>query len=500
MESPLVLVFDIGATTIRAAAVNREGTLVHTESRGNGPVPQRPDRNWLVWDTEKIWGKLLSCARKTIRAVGEQNIVSIVVTSFSDDGAPIDQRGNILYPVISWQCPRTVKTADHIGRIISPKELFRITGEQVMRQHTIFRLIWLKENEPEVLKRTYRYLMFPGLITYRLTGNIANDPTTADSMMLLDIKRRDYSSALIRKIGCDAAIFPALLEPGSVIGGLLPGVRRRLGIKKNIPVVMGGHDTQFAVFGSGCLPGQAAVSSGTWEILFLRSNRPETGADAFKRGIKNECDAVPGLFDVGQQWIGSGATEWLIGRFFGGTNRQEAYRRLIREGQNVPRGSNGLMVEPSLLPGSGISRRYGTSGTVLGITLQTSRGEIYRAFLEGLSFQLRLALENLRELTGAAPPFLTVVGGGSRNELLNRIRADVLNIPIRLTHQQENTVVGAAVFGFLGAGVYKKYQDAYDSIDFIREEAAPSPQRGIYDELFEKFKKIGPRMEWFYRP
>jgi L-fuculokinase len=499
MEPALVLVIDIGATNIRAIAVDRQGSLVHTETEGNGPVPQRPDKNWLVWDTEKIWEKLLACAGKTIFAVGEEKIVSIVVTSFSDDGAPIDEKGTILYPVISWQCPRTVGIAETIDRFISPGELFEITGEQIMRQHTIFRLLWLKENEPEIFKRTHHYLMFPGLMVYRLTGKITNDPTTADSMMLLDIKLRSYSSELIKKVGCDAAIFPPLLEPGTVVGELLPSVKKRLGVNKDIPVVVGGHDTQFAVFGSGCLPGEAALSSGTWEILFLRSDRPNTGADAFERGIKNECDAVPDLFNVGQQWIGSGATEWLIGHLYGGKNKADTYRQLIEEGQNVPRGSNGLMIEPSLLPGSGISRRYNTSGTILGVTLQTSRGELYRAFLEGLSFQLRHAVENLGDLMGVAPPFLTVVGGGSRNELWNRIRADVLNIPIRVTHQKENTVVGAAVFGFLGAGVYKDYQDAYDSIDFVGEEVTPSPQRDIYDELFEKFKNIGPKMEWFYR-
>ncbi len=194
----LVLVFDCGATNIRAIAVNQQGDIVHREALPNAPVRQEPGKDWLIWDIDAVWRKLIHCGRKTAAAVGKDAVRAVVVTAFSDDGAPVDRNGNLLYPVISWQCPRTVDIADRIDDYIPSADLFRITGEQVMSQHTLLRLFWLKANAPQALDHAHAYLMTPGIINFRLTGRMTNDPTTADSMMLLDIRRRDYSTSLIQ--------------------------------------------------------------------------------------------------------------------------------------------------------------------------------------------------------------------------------------------------------------------------------------------------------------
>jgi L-fuculokinase len=492
----LVLVFDCGATNVRAIAVNEKGDIVHREARPNAAVRQRPDRDWLIWDIESIWRKLIDCGNKTVAAVGKDAVGAIVVTAFSDDGAPVDERGNLLYPVISWQCPRTVDIADHVDDYVGATDLFRITGEQVMSQHTIFRLIWLEQNAPETLARAHRYLMTPGIINFRLTGALTNDPTTADSMMLLDIRRRDYSDDLIGRIGLSRSLFAPLVEPGTVVGTLTGPVARRLGLSAGVPVVAGGHDTQFAVAGSGCAAGRPVLSSGTWEVLFVRRPTPDTSARALKLGLKNECDAVPGLFDCGFQWIGSGALEWAADALFrDGGRKKPVYDLMIAEAEHIERGAGGIMVYPSFIKGSGIARRYDAAGTITGLTLQSRRGAIYRAFLEGLSFQLREAMTLLGGLSGTQFGQLTVVGGGSRNRLLNRIRADVLGIPIRLTRQVENTVVGAAVFGFIGTGLFRSHEEALSRIDFFSETIEPSRERGPYDELYERFVKIGPAID-----
>lgn len=498
---PQVLVLDCGAHSVRAMLVDSTGTIIQSESRPNAPRLQFRDRDWLIWDTESIWKNLLLCARAVLGRSGRKSIAAVTATSFSDDGAPVDDRGRLLYPVISWQCPRTVEIAETIDDVIPFKTLFRITGEQIMRQHTIFRLLWLRRHAPGVLEKAHAYLMFPGILNHRLTGEMVNDPTTADSMMLLDIRRRDYSPRLLEAIGLERGFFGSLVEPGEVIGTLRPSLARGLGLEGGIPVVAAGHDTQFAVCGAGCGRGEAVLSSGTWEILFLRSGSCLTGSAARRAGIKNECDAVRGLFNTGQQWVGSGALEWCIDRFQRrGGERRDLYSQMIAAAERVPAGSRGVMVEPSLLPGSGISRRHGTAGTILGCTLQTAEAEIYRAFLEGLSFQLRAALGQLKDLAGFSPSQLTVAGGGSRNRLWNRIRADVLGLPMRITRQVENTVIGAAIFGLIGAGVYGDYDEAAAAIDFGLETVEPSPERAVYDELFERFRRLGPRLEWFYGP
>ena len=168
---------------------------------------------------------------------------------------------------------------------------------------------------------------------------------------------------------------------------------------------------------------------------------------------------------------------------------------MIGEADRVRRGAEGVMVYPSFIRGSGIAKRYDAAGAITGLTLASSRGAIYRAFMEGLAFQLREAVTLLSGLSATSFPRLTVVGGGSRNELLNQIRADVLNIPIRLTRQSENTVVGAAIFGFIGLGVFRDHREALSGIDFFSRAIEPSGGREVYDALYERFVKLGPLLD-----
>ena len=495
-----VLVLDCGATNVRAMAVDSRGDILYSSYDANQAVRQFPDKNWLIWDFEAMWEKLVRCARDTISKTGRDSIGAVVVTTFGDDGAPVDRDGTLLYPIISWQCPRTVPVTHRIDEYIPFADLFSISGEQVMRQHTIMRLIWFFENSPGLIENAHAYLMTPGLINHKLTGRMVNDPTTADCTMLIDIRKRAFSPDLLTKLGIESSFFGDMVEPGEIIGPLTHDAASLLGLSSDVPVVAAGHDTQFAVCGSGCLPSEAVLSSGTWEILFLRHHAPVTTDDAREAGLKNECDAIPGLFNVGQQWIGSGALEWTARLFFQNVmSDPNKYSKMIDEARGHPPGAGGVFVEPSFLQGSGVTGRYRTAGTILGLTLHTERGQIYRAFLEGLSFHLRMAMNLLSEHTDVFPDVLTLVGGGARNDLWSRIRADVLNIPIRLTRQQENTVVGAAIFGFIGAGVFRDFNEAYDEIEFFSGIMEPSRDRAAYDDLFNRFSTIGPDLSDFYR-
>lgn len=495
---PAVLVLDCGATNVRALAIDVTGKLLHMEARPNAPVLQAKGKPWLVWDLEGIWAKLIVCARNTVSVVGRESIVALVVTSFSDDGAPIDRKGKLLYPVISWQCRRTIGMAESLDAILALTEIYAITGQPALSQHTLLRLLWLRQHAPGVLEKAYKYLMFPGLITYRLTEECTNDPTTADSMMLLDIRKRRYSERILTSLDIDSGLFGTMVEPGTVIAPLGDKMADELGLRRGIPIDAGGHDTQFAVFGSGCKSGEMVLSSGTWEILMLRSAACKTDAAAFKTDLNNECDPVPGLFDLGLQWIGSGAIEWISRIFYPQVSeRAHVYRTMIGEAQEVPAGANGVMVLPSLLPMPGVFKRGTTGGTILGCTLQTQRGEIYRALLEGLAFQLRSAVETLQDLLDMRPSCLTVVGGGAKNALWNRIRADVTNLPIRLTCQAENTGLGAAIFGFIGAGVYADVDEAYSQITFFKDSIEPGSDSKRYDYLFVKYNALGSTLDAF---
>ena len=236
---------------------------------------------------------------------------------------------------------------------------------------------------------------------------------------------------------------------GEVIGGLKTEVAAELGLNADIPVISCGHDTQFAIFGSGADYNQPVLSSGTWEILMARTQQAKPEWQFAQHGLTIEFDSQAGYFNPGVQWVASGIMEWLGKRFFTDVAGTDAYyRTMIEEAKAIPAGANGVKL---------IGNFDGTTeqmGSIVGLSMHTQRGEIYRAGLEYMAHRLKNGLELLQKVGNFNAESLICVGGGSKNALWNQIRADVLNCPIDVVDFPETTVLGAAMFTFFGAGQF----------------------------------------------
>ncbi|MCX7600050.1 MAG: FGGY-family carbohydrate kinase, partial [Armatimonadetes bacterium] len=178
--------------------------------------------------------------------------------------------------------------------------------------------------------------------------------------------------------------------------------------------------------------------------------------------------------------------------------REDRFQIEAAEAAKVSPGADGVIFLPSFVPSAGPTKKYGTRGTILGLELATTRGHLIRAALEGLSFQLRQALSILSQATGYEIKAIRVVGGGSKNVFWNRIRADVTGLPVVVTAQKEATVVGAALFALVGAGIYSSIAEAQEAVRAGEEIVEPSAERDIYDELFHKYCSAPPALEAFY--
>jgi len=411
----------------------------------------------------------------------------------------VDARGRPTYPPICWQCPRTEPTAEAITGKVSAWELFRTTGYQVISFNTLLRLVWLRENAPEALDRAKVWMMMAGLLSHRLCGEMSIDYTGASTMMAMDLRRRAWSPKLLKLAGVDASFFPRFVESGETIGTVTPRASRATGIPAGTPVTAAGHDTQFAPIGSGARAGEAILSSGTWEILMARVPKFTANKAGFDGGLIIEADALPGLFDPQLLMMGSGVLEWLAKHFYADVlDTPKLYRTMIREARGLEPGSGGVMLIPSFVAGTGPTKRYGTLGTVLGLTISTRRGQVYRAALEGLACQLRLAIEMLRAATGFAPRGIRVVGGGSKNDLWNQIRADVAGLPVTTIEQKEATVLGAAICAFVGAGVYPSVRAAQRAMKLKETRFRPSKQRAAYERVYAAYKALLPKLKPHY--
>lgn len=494
---PNVVVVDCGSTNIRAIAVNERGQIIASAGRPNEPVAQ-PDKpkGYIIWDLEQLWEKICQVCREVAGQAGD--IRAINLTTWGADGAPVRPDGSLAYPPICWQDNRTEEIISHLDDYLPEWDFYATTGYQVIPFNTLLKLIWLRKHEPQALEGT-QWLMMPGLLSFLLCGERSIERTAAGTMMAMDMVRGDWSDELLKLAGLDRAFFPRWVLPGDVIGSLTASAAQATGLPEGIPVVAAGHDTQFAAIGSGARPGEAILSSGTWEILMLRQGEFQATREGFEDGVLIECDAVEGMYNPQLLMMGSGVLEWIRDYFYRDLGEgEEAYATLAAEACEAGPGAGGVSVLPSFVPATGPAKRYGTRGTVLGLTITSSPGQVYRAALEGLTYQFRHALEVLRNSVGAQPEVVRVVGGGSKNALWNQLRADVTGLPMITIEQKEATVVGAAMFAMLGAGVYSTLAEAQENMTGAQATVEPSEDRGFYDEQYGRYRKLLESLSGFY--
>jgi len=456
MKSKIVLVLDCGATNIKAVAVNEQGVILCIKSTSNSSRPDQRLEGGLIWDIEEIWKKLVQVTNSVINEIEKENIVGITVTTFGVDGAPMYRSGEMLYPVISWMCQRTTPILDRIGQYIPLEELYKISGINNFSFNTIYKLIWLKENHPEILDQMDYFVFMPSILTHKLTGEFFTDTTMAGTSMLTDLETRNFSDEILSAIGIENK-FPKLVEPGTIVGKVNQTATIETGIPKGVPIIATGHDTQFAVFGSGALENEVVLSSGTWEILMARTNSIQTEKEFMDQGVTIEFDAIPGYFNPGVQWLGSGILEWIRKLFYGEEN-SNIYNVMIEEAKQASKRKLDLGID-----------FLNENGFMSGLGIKTKRGEIYRAALEALSQKTNQNLKVLEQVGGFKAESLIVVGGGSKNVLWNKLREKELGIPIRTIEQSEITVVGAAAFALSAAAIYNSPEEAIEQFKSNRK-------------------------------
>lgn len=450
MKQEVILVLDCGATNVRAIAVDRRGNIVARASTTNASEPAQENASWHQWSLDAIMQRFAGCCRQLADTLAVCDVRGVTVTTFGVDGALVDKHGNLLYPVVSWKCPRTADVMSRIGEMMSPASLQRISGVGTFSFNTLYKLIWLKENHPQLVEKAHAWLFISSLINHRLTGAFTTDMTMAGTSQLLDIRQhRALSDEILQRVGLPKHLFPKMVEAGEQVGVLQHNAARLLGLPAGIPVISAGHDTQFALFGAGAGHNEPVLSSGTWEILMARSQQVNTSLLSQFPGSTCELDSLPGLYNPGMQWLASGVLEWVRKLLW---TPDTPWSSIIDEARRLPSGSEGVRMQCDLLTG-------GNAGWQ-GVTLNTTRAHLYRAALEGLTEQLSSQLQSLEHIGGFKTRELLLVGGGSRNALWNQIKADRLGIPVKVLDDAETTVAGAAMFAWAGVGLYASAEEA----------------------------------------
>lgn len=477
----LILGIDLGTTSTKAVAYDIRGRMVATSAVPT--IAHYPRPLWAYFEPEELWTAAADAVRGVVQQIGDPaRIQSVAVASFAEAGVPVDTNGEPTYNTIAWFDRRTIPQANWLVETIGEQRLFERSGLAMQPIFTLCKLLWLKENEPEAWARTRGWLMADSFIAWRLGGAPASDYSQAARTLAFDLQHFRWDTDLVSRVGIDPAILSPVMAAGTPIGTVSEEGAAATGLRKGTMIAVGGHDHVCGAFAAGVTEHGAVLDSmGTAEALFCALDAPIWDPDFGRLGYTQGAHVAAGkYYGFGGLYTSGASVDWIRAI----TGREDR-RALAGAAADVPPGSNGTTFFPHLRLAGPPHLDPRSRGAFLGLTTDADQAAMVRAVYEGLAYEARASIEPLVRYAGSETlPEITVIGGSSRNELLLKIKASVMNRPHHIMHIHEATAHGAALLGGLAAGIYRDATDVKATVELQRSTIEPDPDAAAFYESF----------------
>ncbi len=398
----------------------------------------------------------------------------------------LDRTDAVLRPAILWNDGRTAKEVDYLNGIIGREKLSQYTANIAFAGFTAPKLLWMRENEPELFGQIEKIMLPKDYLVYCLTGVHATDYSDASGMLLLDVARKRWSAEMCGICGITEKQLPKLRESWEPVGTLLPDIARALGLPETVIVCAGAGDNAAAAVGTGTVGnGGCNISLGTSGTIFISS-------DCFSvdpsNALHSFAHADGGYHLMGCMLSAASCNLWLMEDIFK-TQDYAGEQAAITQDKL---GRNHVFFLPYLMGERSPINDTDARGCFIGMTMDTSRADLLQAVLEGVSFAIRDSFEVAKSL-GIAIPRSMLCGGGSKSGLWRTILANVLGIPLDIPATEQGPGYGGAMLAMVAAGQFPTVQAAADALVQTADTVEPDPAlTALYDARYQQFRKIYP--------
>jgi rhamnulokinase len=472
---------DLGAESGRVVLAQlRAGRLETQEIRrfANEPVTCSGS---LRWDVARLWLEI----RRAIADLPEGKLDGIGVDAWGVDYALLDQRGELIENPYHYRDARTNGVMDNLLNAVSKEEIYNTTGIQFMPINTLYQLLAAKRDAPGVLEAAKRLVTIPDLFHYWLSGETVCEFTNATTTQLVNARARTWDAALMERVGLPYCLPGSIVEPGSILGPMRPGVAGR----RRCPVVLpGSHDTASAVAAVSARDGAAFLSSGTWSLVGTEVDAPVITSESLRLNFTNE-GGVNGttrlLRNVMGLWIVQGCRKSWAAR-----HQNYSYRDLMELAAQQP--PFRILFDPddkSLLNPEDMPAAIDRLCEKTGQPKPRSIGTYVRGTLESLAFKYRDVIEKLERLTAKPIDQIRVIGGGARNRLLNQMTADATGKPV-VAGPAEAAVMGNVAVQMMATGGVNSLEEARAVIErSVSSEIYEPAETPAWDGEAERFRQ-----------
>lgn len=490
------LTIDVGTMSIRAIIYTPAGKILHETSyeysatfRPPGLVEQNPS-DWRLG--------LLTILSGAGSYVVEHKLelAAIAVTSQRASVIPVDSTGYPLHPAVTWQDKRSMPQTQQLVDALGFESIYRKTGLRPNPYFSAPKMMWFKQEDPAIYSSAAKLIGVQDYIVYLLTGHFVTDWTQAARTMLLDINTFQWDDELLAASGIDVDKLPDLLPPGaSVEGGLRRSIAKSVNLPEGLPVIIGGGDQQCAALALNVLSaGQAEANTGTGSFAIAHADQP---AHHPEQRVLCSASAIPGKWITEAGIFNSGAILRWFRELLGG-ERATNYPEMDAAAATSPVGANGVVMLPHFEGSAAPNWNSLAKGVFFNLSIGTTRGDMVRAILEGVSLELTENLRLMESMIGRIES-LSVAGGMARSDTFNQIQADCLNRPVVRHENAEASSLGAVMSAMVTLGHVGSYEEAFQavapeqSVTYTPREPAHAVytevgrrRRALYDALNEK--------------
>ena len=490
-----LLGIDVGTTGCKVVAFSLDGEVL-SEAYGEYPLIHRRV-GFSELDSEGVWIAVLDGIHRVAESTVNDPIEALAVGCQGEAFTPVDAKGHCLQHGITTFDFRAREDELAIGNALERLAIMRITGMPLSAIATLCKLRWLRRECPEIYCEAWKFLSYEELVFQRLGVDPVIDYSMAARTMAFDINAKDWSSTMLEVAEVDREKLPDVAPSGTVVGKIGPAAARMTGLPVGAVVVTGGHDQPCGALGAGITqPGRVMDATGTVECIAPALSRPVVNQQMLQGNFSCYPHVLPDLY-ISLGFVSSGGVSlrWFRDQF-GGDDVREAERRGVNVYDflmaSMPERPSGLLFLPHLTGAGTPTLDLGSKGAILGLTLSSTRAELVKAVIEGISFEIRHNLD-LLEAAGVEIGEVRAIGGGARSERWLQLKADIFGKSVVALNVSEGVCLGAAMLAGIAIGRFESADEAVARFVTEKKTYHPRPEvQGFYEERMGLFRSFYP--------
>jgi xylulokinase len=492
---------DIGTSGTKALVMDSDANVVATATEAHGISAPKP--GWSEQTPAEWYDASCKAAKRVVKKAGIKgsDIGGIGLSGQMHGLVITDGAGEVLRPSIIWNDQRTAAQAAEIEDTVGGrKKLIQLVGNAAMTSFTLTKLLWVRQNEPKIYEKIKHMLLPKDYVRLRMTGEYVGEVSDMSGTLMLDQKKRNWSSKIIETFQIDKDILPPVVESHEITGRLTKQAAGDLGLVEGIPVVGGGGDQPAGAVGNGVVrEGLTSATMGTSGVVYVHSKEyrtdPQSRVNTFCSCVQDQWCMFGCVLSAG------GSFQWLRNTLGGDEvvrarkEKVDPYELLTQQASEAAPGCEGVFFLPYLTGERTPHADPNARGGWVGLHSRTTRKEMVRSVLEGVTFAMGDVVNLLRE-TGLRVKEIRLSGGGARSEFWRQLQADIYGGTCVTINAEEGPAYGVALLAAVGTGRFKTVREACEQSIRVTRTIKPDPKaKKVYAKLHAQYDRLYPALK-----